>query len=428
MSDLDQRIRNSLSRLGAPDEASRAAVWESVVARRRRRRQRRAAVIAVPVVAVLGVVVAFSGVRGGDGGRTDVATGSEDEQGPVGAEARPGEPVVTVQGRDLGPLQVTSTPLQPAEPDGSLAHTVTLMNTGGTVVHLNDFRSGAFIGEREVLVATEGCGYGGVELGQVSPGCQLDYRPVTISPGEQHRFTVTLWHSLAGMNPPTAQRYRWQLELQLGDEPFDHPDQVGDEGQLMLEYDLSGSEPSADLPAVEEGPAPPGPLAGELGPSGGVLWDGTEMQSTPETLYQSQPDGSTVVFDAVEGAGYYVGAERQEDVLCITLNVSGRAGAVSLACDIPAYRHHDEVAVHSAAYSAEVDINGERTRIAFGITYLEAARVTATGTANSGTGTETAMPFWMHRFFALPIPPDATEISLLDADGEELTRVPLTTP
>lgn len=252
MSDLDERIRSSFSRLAGPDEAPRASVWESVVARRRRR-QRRAAVLAVPVVAALGLVVAVVDVPGGDGDRTEVATGSEDEQESVGTAAdRRGEPVVSVEGRDLGPLQVTSSRLHPAEGEGWLVHTITLTNTGGAAVHLNDFRAGAFLGDREVLVATEGCGYGASELEPVGPACQLSYRPVTIAPGDQHRFTVTLWRSLTGMNPVTAERYQWQLELQLGDAPFDRPDQVGDEGHLLFEYELPVTEPTgADVPTYD---------------------------------------------------------------------------------------------------------------------------------------------------------------------------------
>lgn len=185
--------------------------------------------VAAAVVAVVALAGGAMTVLGNDGGTAVVATGPNppdtsaldaiDEQSAVG-------PTVRVEAAGVPTLGITTTPLQPSdasESGGWLDHTVTMENTGPEPVYLNDFRTGTMLGDREVAVATDGCGYGSSGDQPVSMGCRSDYRPVTIEAGGTHTFTVTLWRELAGMNPVTAGAYRWDIEIHVAAEPFADP-------------------------------------------------------------------------------------------------------------------------------------------------------------------------------------------------------------
>lgn len=145
-----------------------------------------------------------------------------------GADAADG---VSVAVDDLGPVAASVSPLSTSEP-GWLEHTVTFENTGGTVVHMQDFRSGTLLGEREVAAATEGCAWDSL----AGPRCNYEYRPVTIEPGGTHTVTVTLWRDLTGMNPIGDGPHEWRLLIDQRNTPFDHPDQTGATGTLTLTY------------------------------------------------------------------------------------------------------------------------------------------------------------------------------------------------
>lgn len=115
MSDLDETIRNSFSRLSGPDVGDGSSVRESLVARRRRRRQRRAAVIAVPVLVLVGLIATVAGIPTGDGVWTDVATGPDRQQDDEGPGPSPAEADVT-DGRHPGPSESdASARVPPAE-------------------------------------------------------------------------------------------------------------------------------------------------------------------------------------------------------------------------------------------------------------------------------------------------------------------------
>lgn len=156
-----------------------------------------------------------------------------------------GKPVVTVAVDNLGPVAASVSPLTASE-KGWMEHTVTLENSGSRPVYLNDFRSGAMLDDREVAVATEGCGYADQP---VTIFCQYDYRPVTIEPGGSHSFTATVWRDLAGMNPVGEGPHEWALRIDHADRPFEHPDETGTTGTVALTYaSLAGdtTDPAPD--------------------------------------------------------------------------------------------------------------------------------------------------------------------------------------
>lgn len=157
------------------------------------------------------------------------------------------EPTVTVAVDGLGPVEATVSPLTASE-QGWLQHTVTLTNTGTETVHLQDFRTGTMLGDRQVAVATDGCGHGFSGDEPVMMGCNRDYRPVTIEAGGTHTFTVTLWRDLAGMNPVGDAPYEWSVSVDRRDTPFEQPDQTGTTGNLLLTYDDLGSTNGATGP------------------------------------------------------------------------------------------------------------------------------------------------------------------------------------
>lgn len=197
MSDVDPQIRDSLERLSRSAPAGPGDIWESVVARRRRSRRRRAASVVVPGAAVVALLVlALSPSLDDD--NTHVATDT-DRTGSVvdGTVPEAGaEPTVTIDASGLGAIRASTSPLRPSQSDASggwVEHTVTLENSGADTVRLDDYRTGQLLGDREVMVATDGCGYGSFGDQQVTFACRADRRPVTIAPGDSHRFTVTLW-------------------------------------------------------------------------------------------------------------------------------------------------------------------------------------------------------------------------------------------
>jgi hypothetical protein len=199
---------------------------------------------AAAAVVLLAIAAGAMAVLGGDGGSADLATGrattSSSAPASAGQRATDG-PSVSVEAAGLPTVDISTSPLREsaaAESNGWLDHTITMKNAGSAPVYLNDFRSGTMLGDQEVLAATDGCGYGSSGNQPVSVGCRYDYRPVTIEPGGAHEFTVTLWRDLPGMNPVTAGKYRWDINLQIGDASFTDPGAPGGKvGTLTLRYD-----------------------------------------------------------------------------------------------------------------------------------------------------------------------------------------------
>ena len=165
-------------------------------------------------------------------------------------------------------------------------------------------------------------------------------------------------------------------------------------------------------------------LAGELGPNGGISLDDVELQSTPGSLYTGQTEGRTAV-GPVSGLAAGLTVVREGERLCLEVHGLPIGGnRIAGTCDITAYETHQEVTETGWAYASEVVIDSQPTRVAWGMTYLDAV------SADLGPGTrpqtlDSAFPFWMHRFFALEAPADATGVRLLDEEGRAITTIPL---
>lgn len=187
--------------------------------------------------------------------------------------------------------------------------------------------------------------------------------------------------------------------------------------------DGGGASPTSD-PTPEASLA----LAGELGSSGGVLWDGREVQSQPDELFESQEDSApTVVFasPSTSDPDFYLGAVRSQQSICVSLSAAGTQGPTSQLCDVPAYRSLDEVVDHSFVAEGTIPLEGTPTRVVYGVTYLDVASVSLDDVTAS-IEVQKGLPFWMQRFFAIVVPEDAAgPLRLLAADGIELARIPL---
>lgn len=168
-------------------------------------------------------------------------------------------------------------------------------------------------------------------------------------------------------------------------------------------------------------------LAGEIGPNGGIMSGVTELRSTPESLYPYQTDGGTAVGPVAALPGG-LSVLREGDRLCLELHgLPIGASVMARSCEIPAYASHDDVEDLGRAYLSDVVVDGEAMRVVWGMTYLDAASVDF-GDGSASASPETHFPFWMHRFFALPAPPDAQSLRILDDAGKELAVFPLTSP
>lgn len=169
---------------------------------------------------------------------------TEERQGLIFAAPDEGEgtgpdpaPSATVSVAGIPPAVNVSTSSLTTVEHAWLEHTISLENTGSEPVYLQDFRAGTVLGNREVAVATEGCGPGWSSGEPVAMGCYSDYRPVSIAPGEAHIFTVTLWRELAGMSSVTGNRFAWELVVETRDAPFDEPDDTGTAATITITYE-----------------------------------------------------------------------------------------------------------------------------------------------------------------------------------------------
>lgn len=231
----DQQIRRHLEALV---EASRdtEGVLAAVEARRdrlrRRRRRTRALAAAAAVVLVAGLALAVTS----DGEDVQVVTGPDPAvtTSPAGVAEKPLHEVDVV-GVNLGTLRVATSDLRPVA-HAALQHDLTLTNTGTEPAHLNDTRTSEFVGDRELLVAGELCGYGGIEGDPVVPFCHMPYLSPTIPPGGSVTTTVSLWWDLLGMAPLRSAELTRHNVVVYGPEPFTHPTQQGARGEVVITY------------------------------------------------------------------------------------------------------------------------------------------------------------------------------------------------
>lgn len=230
---VDDDIRTSLEQLVEPVEDPDAVVMEIErrATRQRRRKTSARLLVAAAALTVLGVAGAMISTSGSD---SDHLTAGP---GPTAGSEEGDLPTVSISGTALGPLQVSTSDLRPSEA-GWKEHTVTIRNTGAVTVHVEDVRRGEFVGDRELLVATEGCAYGFSPGEPVQPSCFMDHRPVTIEPGAESTIDVTLWRGLAGMNSLTSDSYVHRIPVRYSaSQPYEPGDEHGTEGEIILTYE-----------------------------------------------------------------------------------------------------------------------------------------------------------------------------------------------
>lgn len=231
----DQQIRRHLRELvepsGVPDE-----VLAAVEARRDRLRRRRSTSRAVAAAAVVVLAVGIGRVLTPGGQAVDVVTRPEPDvtTSVVGAEEELW-PEVDVVGVDLGTLVVTTSGLRPAA-HADVEHDLTFTNTGPEPVYLNDTKASQFVGDRELLVADEHCGYGPIEGEVVGPACLLPYLPRAVLAGESLTVTLSLWWDLAGMAPLRSPELVLHKPIVHGPEPFTRFSQDGSQGEVVITY------------------------------------------------------------------------------------------------------------------------------------------------------------------------------------------------
>ncbi len=131
---------------------------------------------------------------------------------------------VRVEPETIGPLEIRVGPLQAAE-HGWQQHELVISNRSEDLVTV-DLESGATVLERDgeptLLVADEGCGYGGEpDDDRVTPGCRLVERaPAQVRPGESLSRTVTLWRDLPGFDALASGTLSTTRSLTLGGSSF----------------------------------------------------------------------------------------------------------------------------------------------------------------------------------------------------------------
>lgn len=165
-------------------------------------------------------------------------------------------------------------------------------------------------------------------------------------------------------------------------------------------------------------------LAGDLGPNGRIRLGSVELESTPRSLYLDQTEGGTAV-GPVSGLPAGLTVVREGERLCLEVHGLPIGGnRVAGTCDIPAYETHEDVAEPGWAYVSDVVIDAQSVRVAWGMTYLDAVAADL-GPGSRPQTLDTPFPFWMHRFFALEAPADATGVRLMDEAGRVITTLSL---
>lgn len=306
---------------------------------------------------------------GGDGLVSNVAAVEGLRSEPVEAS---GGPTVAVSTSNLGPLAVT-TPQLVASPGAWMEHTVTVENTGDETVYVNDHRQGLLLGDRELLAADEGCGYGNVPGRPAEVVCQADYLPITLAPGARESWTVTLWVALPGMSDLGAEPLVWRKPFVYDDEPFSAPgDGQGTAGELVFTYE---NLDRADGSAEEAGTEPEGgdvPILQESACDGGAC--GSTFTIGRERFGVScGPVRPEVVTDEVLAEGTFAGGDtevrRIADVDPAVLVAIRRPGGVcgdedaavsewSMALPAGAARPDVQAAICKATFEEHYERNG----------------------------------------------------------------------
>lgn len=152
-------------------------------------------------------------------------------------------PAVQVRARDAEGFSVTVGDLRSSR--GRWEHEMTISNDSDRTLYVDDARISVFVGDRELLVGSENCGYATGHDDGVQPACLLDYRPFELGAGDDRTVRVALWQGLSGMTQPRQRRYELQTALSYRfTEPFgDHDDLPTQTAHVTLVYDLDDPAP-----------------------------------------------------------------------------------------------------------------------------------------------------------------------------------------
>lgn len=212
---LEHRLERLAHRTpeGDPADMLAAARRRAETERRQPRRNNRL-LAAAAVVAVLAAGTLVLVTDGDSDDAVTVAGPDKDADTPV-----PSGAAVSVVVKDLGPLTVSTSGLMPSA-DGWLEHTVIVTNTGAEPTTFNLLPVGEVLGDKELAVAAEGCRYENSSSNPLDVLCE-DWESVTIEPNGEHRFTVTLWRDLQGMNAIAADSLDYEMPVEHWNGPND---------------------------------------------------------------------------------------------------------------------------------------------------------------------------------------------------------------
>ncbi len=117
----------------------------------------------------------------------------------------------------VGQLVLRSGPLQMERGDAWGSHDLIVENTGDSAITIEDTKKSSFIGDKQLLVAYEGCGYGREsEGGPIHDGvCNASARRVVVAPHSSTVLTrITISKDLRGMAPLQPGKFEFSGTLE----------------------------------------------------------------------------------------------------------------------------------------------------------------------------------------------------------------------
>ncbi len=184
----------------------------------------------------LGVLVVVATGACSDGGsRAEVAAEGPPTEavGSAGASASP-RLRVAIESR-VPAIGMTVSDVREAS-SGELVHDLTFENRSDRVVYVDDPRDAVFTGDKELLVAFEGCGFATAD-GEAEPACRGSYRNIALAPGDTVTFVVSVYRDLPGMSPVRSESF--VVERQLATRTtsaFDPAERPAPSGSFVLTY------------------------------------------------------------------------------------------------------------------------------------------------------------------------------------------------
>jgi hypothetical protein len=215
-------VREALNRAAATPK--RAVDIQTLYRRAQRRRGRRTIVAGVTAAAV---VIAVVGVTWQQTRPPTVILDSP--RAPLTVES-------DVQGAEG--FAVSVGPVRPSQ-HGWADHDLTITNNTRNTLYVDGHRISEMLGDKELLVGGEGCGYGGGGE-SVRPACRAYYRPLSIEAGGQWTDVITIYRGLQGMSQPTSDPYVLTQKIRFNfTAPFTGSGEgTADSAEIKLTYRL----------------------------------------------------------------------------------------------------------------------------------------------------------------------------------------------